>query len=77
MLDCLKWPLDYLIKCHVSPDELYVQVGDGAIDHEYWGRPEDMNMPRPAFVVNKTKPGEGKKDRQRDRLTDRETGQTD
>ena len=26
MLAALKWPLDYFIKCHVAPHELYVQV---------------------------------------------------
>ena len=25
-LDSIKWPLDYFIKCHVAPHELYVQV---------------------------------------------------
>ena len=27
MLDSIKWPLDYFMKCHVSPNELYGQVG--------------------------------------------------
>lgn len=26
ILDCIKWPLDYLLKCHTGPEELYVQV---------------------------------------------------
>ena len=26
MYDSIKWPLDYLLKCHVADDELYVQV---------------------------------------------------
>ena len=26
MLDSIKWPLDYFLKCHTSPTELYVQV---------------------------------------------------
>lgn len=25
------------------------KVGNGAIDHAVWGRPEDMNMARPAY----------------------------
>lgn len=25
-LDGIKWPLDYLLKCHTGPEELYVQV---------------------------------------------------
>ena len=26
LYDCIKWPLDYLLKCHVADDVLYVQV---------------------------------------------------
>ena len=26
MYDSIKWPLDYLMKCHVSPNVYYVQV---------------------------------------------------
>ena len=45
--DAVKWGTDYFIKCHVSPNEFYGQVGDGHIDHAWWGRPEDMTMERP------------------------------
>ena len=38
MLATVKWPLDWLLKAHVAPDTLYVQVGDGKIEHKYWGR---------------------------------------
>ena len=38
MLATVKWPLDWLLKAHVAPDMLYVQVGDGKIEHKYWGR---------------------------------------
>ena len=35
MLDCVKWPLDYFIKAHTQPNELFVQVGrDGWIERE-------------------------------------------
>ena len=27
VLDSIKWPLDYFIKCHVSDNELFGQVG--------------------------------------------------
>ena len=33
------------------------QVGDGELDHAYWGRPEDMNMPRPSFQIDSDGPG--------------------
>uniref|UniRef100_A0A2C9JJ67 Endoglucanase n=1 Tax=Biomphalaria glabrata TaxID=6526 RepID=A0A2C9JJ67_BIOGL len=57
MLESIKWPLDYLLKCHVKPNELYVQVGDGGADHSYWGPPELMTMPRPSFKITASKPG--------------------
>lgn len=34
-----------------------LQVGDGHVDHAYWGRPEDMTMNRPAFKITTSKPG--------------------
>ncbi|XP_046566268.1 endoglucanase 4-like isoform X3 [Haliotis rubra] len=57
MLDSIRWPLDYLLKCHTAKDELYVQVGNGGADHSFWGRPEDMKMARPAFKITPSKPG--------------------
>ena len=49
-IDQIKWTLDYFVKCHVAPEKFYHQVGDGALDHAWWGRPEDMTMSRPANV---------------------------
>lgn len=57
ILDAIKWATDYFIKCHVNPNELYGQIGDFEIDHAYWGRPEDMNMTRPAYKIDQTHPG--------------------
>ena len=37
-----------------------MQVGNMDADHEYWGRPEDMEaagVARPAYLVNATHPG--------------------
>ena len=56
-LDSIKWPLDYLIKCHVAPNKFYAQVGNGHVDHAYWGSPEDMTMERPAYYISANKPG--------------------
>ncbi|CAG5120477.1 unnamed protein product, partial [Candidula unifasciata] len=51
--DSVKWGYDYVLKAwNPSKNELVVQVGDGDTDHAYWGRPEDMTMPRPCLVVN-------------------------
>jgi len=57
VLDSIKWATDYFLKCHTDENEFYAQVGDGHIDHSYWGRPEDMDMERPAFKVTSSKPG--------------------
>ncbi|XP_046333795.2 endoglucanase E-4-like [Haliotis rufescens] len=52
MYECIKWPLDYFIKCHTQPDELYVQTGDGAYEHSTWTSPERMNQNRPTFKID-------------------------
>lgn len=57
-LSALRWATEYFIKCHVSPNELYGQVGDFTLDFAYWGRPEEMNMSRPAFKITPQQPGE-------------------
>jgi len=53
----LKWQVDYYMKAHTGKFELYVQVGDVKIDDNYWGRPEEMNMDRPAFKISPEYPG--------------------
>ncbi|XP_077996407.1 endoglucanase E-4-like [Glandiceps talaboti] len=55
--DTIKWATDYFLKAHVSPNEFYSQVGDGGIDHQYWGRPEEMSMERPPKIVDEYTPG--------------------
>ena len=54
---CLKWGTDYFIAAHTSTNEFIGQVGDGNIDHLFWGRPEDMTMERPSFYLTKDAPG--------------------
>ncbi|KAH9505729.1 hypothetical protein Btru_055642 [Bulinus truncatus] len=55
MLDAIKWPLDYFLKAwDPTTQSLIVQVGDPNADHAWWGRPEDMTMSRPCWVVNTT-----------------------
>ncbi len=35
-----------------------LQVGDGHVDHAYWGRPEDMNdYDRPSWAIEIAAPG--------------------
>ncbi|OWF45592.1 uncharacterized protein LOC110456820 [Mizuhopecten yessoensis] len=57
MYDSIRWPLEWMMKAHTGPNELYVQVGDVDLDHHFWGRPEDMKMARPAYKITAEKPG--------------------
>ncbi|KAA0200411.1 Glycosyl Hydrolase 9 [Hyalella azteca] len=56
-MDAVKWATDYFLKAHSSNMLLYGQVGQGDIDHAYWGRPEDMTMQRPAWKIDTSAPG--------------------
>ena len=53
----VRWATDYFLKAHIAPNELYVQVGRGDLDHSFWGHPEDMTMARPAFKIDTSRPG--------------------
>ncbi|XP_069105272.1 uncharacterized protein [Argopecten irradians] len=58
MYDCIKWPLDYFVKCWDDTNNAYyTQVGNGAADHAYWGQPENMTMARPALKLTTSRPG--------------------
>jgi len=56
-LDQLKWATDYFIKAHPSANELYGQVGNGGLDHGWWGAAEVMQMSRPAYKITTSCPG--------------------
>ncbi|XP_042224634.1 endoglucanase E-4-like [Homarus americanus] len=53
----VKWATDYFLKAHTAEYELYGQVGQGDLDHAFWGRPEDMHMPRPSWKIDREAPG--------------------
>ncbi|XP_019431423.1 PREDICTED: endoglucanase 2-like [Lupinus angustifolius] len=55
--DSLKWITDFLINAHPAENTLYIQVGDPAVDHACWQRPEDMTEMRPLIQVNTSCPG--------------------
>jgi hypothetical protein len=57
LLDAVRWGTDWLMKAHAAPDVFYGQVGRGDLDHAYWGPPEEMSMPRPAFKIDSDHPG--------------------
>lgn len=56
-LATVKWATDYFLKAHTATSEFYGQVGEGNVDHAYWGRPEDMTMERPSMKIDSDKPG--------------------
>jgi len=56
-LDMLKWGTDFFIKCHPEKNVLYVQVGDGQIDHGHWYPPEYMDYEYPSFKIDAENPG--------------------
>ncbi|XP_045614940.1 LOW QUALITY PROTEIN: uncharacterized protein [Procambarus clarkii] len=53
----VKWAADYFIKAHTAHYEFYGQVGEGNLDHGYWGRPEEMTMDRPSYKIDSGAPG--------------------
>ncbi len=53
----LRFVTDYFIKCHTAPNEFYGQVGDGNLDHAFWGSPEVMQMARPSYKIDTANPG--------------------
>ncbi|CAG5114572.1 unnamed protein product [Candidula unifasciata] len=58
MYDMIKWPLDYFLKAwNPTTKELTAQVGDGNVDHKFWGRPEQMTMARPCLIISESSPG--------------------
>mgnify|MGYP000863217752 CR=1 FL=1 len=57
ILNNIRWATDYFIKCHPEPNVYYYQVGDGHLDHAWWGPAEAMTMERPSYKVDKNNPG--------------------
>ena len=57
IMDNLRWVNDYFIKAHPSANVLYGQIGNGSADHAWWGPAEVMQMARPSYKVDATKPG--------------------
>ncbi|WP_109302423.1 glycoside hydrolase family 48 protein [Aquimarina sp. AU474] len=53
----LRFVTDYFLKCHTAPNELWGQVGNGGIDHSWWGSPEVYPQPRPSYKIDEANPG--------------------
>lgn len=60
--DNLRFVLDYFLQAYrangpgEADDRFFYQVGDVGADHAFWGPPEEMTMPRPAFACSATAP---------------------
>nr|KAG5691510.1 hypothetical protein BaRGS_017723 [Batillaria attramentaria] len=58
MYDTIRWTLEYFVKCHTKPNELYVQVGDAGRDHGTWTSPERMDESlRTSYKIDPSRPG--------------------
>lgn len=55
--ETVRWGTDWLMKADAAPEVFFAQVGRGDLDHSFWGPPERMDMPRPAFRIDKENPG--------------------
>ncbi|RKP24725.1 Six-hairpin glycosidase-like protein, partial [Syncephalis pseudoplumigaleata] len=53
----LRWGLDWLMKAHANTTTIYAQVGDGTLDHNYWGPDTGIPRPRPAYSIDAHRPG--------------------
>jgi hypothetical protein len=50
-LRTLRYFTDYFLKSHPDATTFYYQVGDGNVDHGYWGSPELQTGSRPVLVA--------------------------
>ena len=57
LLDTVKWATDYFIRGHPEKNVLYVQVGDGIIDHSFWYPPEYIDYKYPSLKIDSSNPG--------------------
>ncbi|KAK7481398.1 hypothetical protein BaRGS_00027354 [Batillaria attramentaria] len=51
------WTSEALWFVHYNYVAQLFEVGDGDTDHQFWGRPEEMNMPRPCIKIGPGRPG--------------------
>jgi hypothetical protein len=59
ILNNIRFTADYLMRCHTATNEFYGQVGDGGLDHSFWGPAESLEsqMKRPSFKIDAAHPG--------------------
>jgi endoglucanase len=59
LLNNLRFVCDYLMRCHTSDNEFWGQVGNGGLDHAFWGPAEsvEFQMKRPSYKIDAAHPG--------------------
>ncbi|MCX2835461.1 glycoside hydrolase family 9 protein [Microbulbifer thermotolerans] len=57
MMNNLRFVADYFVKAHTAPNEFWGQVGNGGLDHGWWGSAEVMPMERPSYKIDANCPG--------------------
>ena len=53
----LRFVLDYMLRCHTGPKELYIQIGDGNKDHAEWVPAEAFPFERESIKITQSRPG--------------------
>jgi endoglucanase len=55
----LRFVCDYLMRCHTADNEFWGQVGNGGLDHAFWGPAESVEaqMKRPSYKIDAAHPG--------------------
>lgn len=56
LLSTLKYFTDYFLRCYPNKTTFYYEVGDGGVDHGYWGPPELQTGSRKVWVATPTAP---------------------
>ncbi|MCF6766563.1 glycoside hydrolase family 9 protein [Thiotrichales bacterium 19S3-7] len=62
LLENMKWGGDYFVAAHLDETTFVAGVGDGNLDHTFWGAPEIVHLAgsasvRESFIVNEFNPG--------------------
>ena len=52
LLDLVKWATNYFTRGHPEKDVLFVQVGDGILDHGHWFPPEYIDYKFPSLKID-------------------------
>lgn len=57
-LETVRTSLNFLLKTHPQANTIHAQMGNGTLDHSWWGRPEDWPYgPRPTYTITESRPG--------------------